>query len=366
MKICYVSHDSILEGIGQSQIVSLLNRYQELGHSVNIVSCEKIGWESKHSNLHPQIHWTVLNFGSRGLIGAIGRLVRISQNLPRDFDVYHGRSDLAAAALAFAGRVPYLWDVRGLWVDQKIVIGTLPNNKLIVKIARMLESFAARNAMAMTTLSKEVLLPLEDRNRKLPKLRKVIPTCTDIDKFRHFPELPHQKTIILSGVFNNYYDIKKTQAYLEKYLERGYKTIWFRGHESDRESFNIPSLEIRNATYWEMPANLALASFGICFCKENAGISLKGVMPTKIAEFLAVGRPVLISKGMGDLDKLVIDYRVGVIASDDSDPEKVIKEMENLLADSGVSYRCRQLATNYFNMDVAVRNYLEIYNAMIE
>ena len=55
-----------------------------------------------------------------------------------------------------------------------------------------------------------------------------------------------------------------------------------------------------------MRNEIAQSSFGLALCKTNIGDSLKGVMPTKIAEFLSVGRPVVVSEGIGDLEDNVL------------------------------------------------------------
>ena len=124
LDIVYVTHDSIAEGIGMSQIVPVVIGLAKKGWRVGIISCEK---NSPSSEIQKQFNeasvtWKPLKFGRAGAIGGAGRLIRIAFNLPRA-KAYHCRGDLASVAKILSSRSPFLWDVRGLWIDQKLIIG---------------------------------------------------------------------------------------------------------------------------------------------------------------------------------------------------------------------------------------------------
>jgi glycosyltransferase involved in cell wall biosynthesis len=87
-------------------------------------------------------------------------------------------------------------------------------------------------------------------------------------------------------------------------------------------------------------------------------------MPTKIAEFLATGRPVVVNRGLGDLDWLLPDSQAGVVLRS-SDPEDVDGAADSLLAmlkDPATPGRCRALASRHFDIDVGVRTLLQVYD----
>jgi glycosyltransferase involved in cell wall biosynthesis len=113
-----------------------------------------------------------------------------------------------------------------------------------------------------------------------------------------------------------------------------------------------------------MPAQIALASVGVAICRDDVGISLNGVMPTKVAEFLAIGRPVIISRGMGDLDQFITTYRAGVLVDRRTSRRDLIAAIEELLGDPDTPRRCRKLAEEKFSMDKAIRGYLETYKVI--
>jgi glycosyltransferase involved in cell wall biosynthesis len=107
-------------------------------------------------------------------------------------------------------------------------------------------------------------------------------------------------------------------------------------------------------------------SFGVSVCKLDAGPSLSAAMPTKIAEFLACGRPIVVNRGLGDMDKFIEEFDVGVIL--DGSLENLVEsatKLVNLLSDSQTPQRCRALAEKYFNMDVGAEKYLNLYSLIM-
>ena len=111
-----------------------------------------------------------------------------------------------------------------------------------------------------------------------------------------------------------------------------------------------------------MRNEIAQSSFGVALCKTNIGDSLKGVMPTKIAEFLSVGRPVVVSEGIGDLEDLLLSTKTGIILKDDF--PKAVSDLHVLLNDAETPVRCRNLAVSHFDMLTAIANYDSIFTKM--
>jgi glycosyltransferase involved in cell wall biosynthesis len=115
----------------------------------------------------------------------------------------------------------------------------------------------------------------------------------------------------------------------------------------------------------EMPARVARASAGLALLRPSATVSNKASMPTKLAEFLACGRPVVVSSGVGDMDGLLARYDCGVSIGDVSDVslEGAAADLERLLSDPSTPARCRSLAEDHFSLDRAVTSLLEAYKA---
>jgi len=97
--------------------------------------------------------------------------------------------------------------------------------------------------------------------------------------------------------------------------------------------------------------------------RAEEGVSLLAATPTKVGEFLAAGRPVVVNAGLGDLDTLLADYDCGVVVRDRTggELERALDEIDRLLADDEVSARCRRLAEAAFNLDTGVDRLVALY-----
>ncbi len=367
LDVVYVTHDSLSEGIGMSQIVPVLLGLSKSGFSVGVVSCEKRNPSPQLIEIlsEKNIFWKPIRFGRNGAIGGVGRILRLALNLP-SAKVYHCRGDISATATSIRTRKPFLWDVRGLWLDQKIILSNLQKKHLVIFFAKLLEKRSASKASAVSTLTAAVYPVLRARNPKMTSKHSVIPTCTDLDKFAFSPSLPKENTLLLSGVFNNYYDLDVTRQFIQKCKESlNVLVVWCHGIEAERSELGVGESTIKVLTQTEMPAEIKNASFGVAICKNHVGESLLGVMPTKVAEFLATGRPMVVTKGIGDLDFMLAEFKAGIVLNSESLDESV-SELKKLLLDPTTPARCRELAEKYFSMDLAVEKYFEVLKGLID
>src|SRR5581483_635896 len=96
-------------------------------------------------------------------------------------------------------------------------------------------------------------------------------------------------------------------------------------------------------------------------------LSKQASSPTKIAEYLAAGIPVVTNTGIGDLDQLVNSERVGVAVSEFSDEgyRRAARELVALLEDPGVRDRCTAAAHKYFDLEqVGWARYRAVYELL--
>jgi len=121
--------------------------------------------------------------------------------------------------------------------------------------------------------------------------------------------------------------------------------------------------EISHVAPADMPGQMRTHHVGLCVLRLDAGPSSRGAMPTKLGEFLASGRPVVVSAGLGDMEELVAEHRCGVVLADTTDEalDGVVDELGALLADPSTTERCRALAESHFNLDGAVDQLLDAY-----
>ena len=367
--ISYLSVDSIQEGVGSSQITPLILGLAKKGTQVCLITFEKVKPAKDLVEMFSRagVEWVAKEFGKPGAIGGIVRLNSLRCSIP-DSLVLHGRSDIATAAAIWSGvHAPVLWDVRSLWSDQRLLIGTAGWNSLTARGARTLEDLAARKSTAMTSLTAAVVPILEQRHKKIPIIRDVIPTCVQTSKFLPTPMPYGQITCLLSGTFNNYYDINRTKQVLDEIKKTvNLQIVWARAAESPTEKLGVGEDVIVSATHSEMPKLVTESHFGIAICKQDNLESLAAAVPTKIGEFLASGRPVIVSNGIGDLDQMLTNSRTGIVINHRDSLETIAEQIILLLSDPETPNRCREQAMQHFDMDKSVDKYLKIYDRMLQ
>ena len=366
-EVTYLSVDSIQEGVGSSQITPLVLGLAERGTKVCLITFEKI---KPHNDLvelmsAAGVNWIPREFGKHGASAGLKRLDILRRTTPKSL-VLHGRSDIATAAAIWSNKeAPVLWDVRSLWSDQRSLIGTTGWNSATARGARFLEDVSARNSDAMTTLTAAVVPVLQQRHKRIPKIREVIPTCVQLKKFLPSAMPSGKITCLLSGTFNNYYDLDKTRLVLKEIRKTiDLKVIWARANEAPAERLNVGEDIVISANHSEMPRLVNESHFGIAICKQNNLDSLSAAVPTKIGEFLASGRPVVVSSGIGDLDQMLTKTRTGIVIEQRDSLQTIAEQVILLLDDQGTPARCRELAVEHFDMEKSVDRYLAIYERM--
>jgi glycosyltransferase involved in cell wall biosynthesis len=82
-----------------------------------------------------------------------------------------------------------------------------------------------------------------------------------------------------------------------------------------------------------------------------------------MAEVLGCGRPVVANAGIGDVEQIVRDSRVGVLARSASPQhmDACVAELLNLLRDPELSRRCRSTAEDLFSLAAGTAAYQELY-----
>lgn len=367
--LTYVTIDSLSEGVGSSQITPLISHLSKAGLKISLISYEKSSPTNQLVDYFKSIgvEWNFRPFGANGLIGGVERFNNLRREIPRT-NLIHARSDIPAVSAIYSNQGPVLWDVRSLWADQKVMIQESLINKSLYKLYRGLENIAASKSSGMSTLTSAVVPILEQRHKRLPELRIVVPTAVDLDRFKFNEPIPMKTRALFSGTYNEYYDLELSRLFMEEFGKHTtVETHWARPEESNKTQINVGESKIFPSSQVGMSELIPNYSFGISICKLDAGPSLTAAMPTKIGEFLACGRPIVVNKGLGDMDQFVEEFNIGVIL--DGTSKNLVESASKLasqLSDSETPKRCRAAAEKYFNMEVSASKYLDMYASLLK
>jgi glycosyltransferase involved in cell wall biosynthesis len=123
---------------------------------------------------------------------------------------------------------------------------------------------------------------------------------------------------------------------------------------------------VRKITPLEIPRYLKAADVAVslikpCYSKQSSS-------PTKMAEYLAAGLPVICNAGIGDTDEQVETDRVGVLLREFNEAAytRALAEVGALARDTDTAARCRASAARRFDLaTVGGARYLRLYQRLL-
>lgn len=342
-----------------------VRRLSERGVSVDLHSREPTMPEPRvlAAMSTPSLTWHPHPFRPGGTRAALRRIVEDAWTL-RHADLVHARSDLAAGAALLSRRRRWVWDIRSFWVDERVAMGLVGPGSRSERVMRAIETRAAAESSAIITLADAAHDVLKDRHGDAAVAKaSTITTCVDLERFAVTEPPPNRLSCLVSGSFNPLYDLRRTSLVLEEVRRRGGKVTFLRPASSPLDS-SVAAVGgvLGTSTFGQMPAHIAAHDFGLSIWRDDLGVIGQAATPTKVGEFLAVGRPVLVSAGLGDLDAILAQHRAGaVLTSSDDGVTEGLDQIEALLDDPSTPARCRRAAEEHFSLETGVDRLLAIY-----
>jgi len=369
--LTYLSMDPLTSTVGSSQVLAYVERLALRGVDVDLVTFEhRVDLDLWERLARIGVRWRPQDFGRHGSAGGLGRVMRARQSI-MGAAMVHARSDMAAGAVALAGIDRWVWDVRSFWVDQKIASGVIRAGSMQERIMRRVEHRAAIRCSAAIALTESAIVELDRRyNYVVSPKATVITTCADLDRFQASTMPPMPLRVLLSGTLNRYYDLQsmldlvaelRRRRPVEFIVASPGETGW------EAELSTVEAVRV-SATPDEMKDLVASCHLGLSVCRDDAGVSLLAAMPTKIGEFLAAGRPVVVNPGLVDATTLLVQERCGVTygQTPSCGLDEVVDRLEALLADPVTPERCRSLAESHFDLDAGVDRLIGVYRSIGE
>jgi glycosyltransferase involved in cell wall biosynthesis len=389
--VLYISYDGMLEALGQSQVLSYL-KYLAKNRCIHLISFEKpadwanttersritreiaaadITWHPLPYHKHPSALATAWDI-------ACGVTIGCWLILRHQLSIVHARSyvpSVMAIILKKLTRVKYLFDMRGFWADERIDGELWSSDGVMYRVAKNLEKhflLTADHVVCLTHAASNEIKEFEYLKGKMPDIT-VIPTCTDLTRFRRKPydHIRGQFTLGYVGSAGTWYRfdaVASCFAQLLRIIPDARFLIINKGqHAYIRNELRMAGIadcayEILATTYNEVPNQMARMDAGIFFYRPT--FSRKACAPTKLGEFLGCGIPCLSNVGVGDLASFIEDERVGV-ALNNFDSETLTNGLEaflKVIANPTTASRCVATAEKYFSLDRGVKEYNTIYN----
>jgi glycosyltransferase involved in cell wall biosynthesis len=382
----FVAYDGALDPLGGAQIVPYLECLSRLDVRTTLVSFEKperLRDEAARKRMEARlaqagIAWEVLRYHKTPRLQAtlwdVARGARVIARVARDTQavIVHGRGDVAMAMVR-AARLPrhvrLVYEARGLFADERVEVGSWPRGGLIDRTVRSIEraNLAAASGL-LCVMAPPGLEALRARVDVLPPYR-LLPNSVDLSAFRprEAQETP-EFGVSYHGSLGGWYLTAEIVAFLKlstEFIPGRPLVLTQQLDEARRAGVTADWAELRSLDPQEVPAWLRRARASCFFIQPSP--AKRASSPTKFAEALASGLPVIANGASGELDHVLEQERVGVLTDDlGTDALRTgARRLAALLEDPQAPARCRALAETRYSLEAAAAAYYDLYSELV-
>jgi glycosyltransferase involved in cell wall biosynthesis len=399
--ILYISYDGMTDPLGQSQVLPYICGLSQKGYRYTLLSCEKPERYATHRAtiekicLENHIDWQPIMYTKKppvlSTIWDVITLQKKAYNLHKKmkFSLTHCRgyiSSLIGLSLRRRHGVPFLFDMRGFWADERIdgEIWNIKNPfyKFVYKFFKKQELSFFNDSdvtISLTQKGKEEIKSWENIKKNIDI--EVIPCCADMELF-DFKKINEERKQFFKQKYNiqqndyiliyigNFSTVYKFNEVLKVYKSIRKENLKFIicSHEPI-DTFNLflskNDLIDDNQIYYDslnridIPSVLSIADYSIFFCKE--GFSRKATSPTRLAEILGCGLKVIINNGIGDTKELIESNALGFVFNgfDDSEFSR-FKEFFKYEKNYNKEH-IHEISSSNFDVKNGIEKYLKVY-----
>lgn len=391
----YLTRNGLLEPLGQSQVMAYLRGLSQ-DHAITLITYEKpedwadtaavararadcaahgIRWLPQQFQPHPKVIAPALSM--MRMVWLVRREIR-----REGIGLIHARSYIPAAVALVVSRitgVPFLFDMRALWPEELITAGRLRRGSLIHRAIAGAERACLAKSAGVISLTHaavkhlKLVYPKELANQRLV----VIPTCADLDRFTPAADTRGGPTVhgcigtVLSGWFRTDWLANWMRIAAARDPDARFEIVTrddaIRVRATlDPESELAGRLSIGPRPSENMPDAVCGQDLSVMFFTD--GLSKLGSAPTRLAEVLGCGLPVVANEGVGDVADIVRKNNVGVIVDGESiqHMETAFAALQTLMQDPDLPKRCRATAEAVFSLEAGTEAYREIYASILK
>ena len=350
------------------------------------LAAEGISWHFRKYHKWPSLPATIYDMaaGAWTILGIMRR---------EGVSILHARNHVPAVMSAIARkfkRAQTVFDIRGFMPEEYTDAGVWPENGYLYRGLKRVERYLLRTSDAfvlLTEKARELVFPgctdTDDQGRPI----EVIPCCVDFERFeivaqisreslREELNLTNRRVIVYLGSFGGWYLTDEMTEFLAVAHEQDPATFSLILTQSPRQMVinRMSSLDIEDKDFLvkqvspdEVPRYLKAADIAISFIKPC--YSKQSSSPTKIAEYLASGLPLVCNTGVGDLDKLIEENHVGALLREFTPLAylKALHEVDLMRGDATLTERLRGVARQEFDLvGVGGTRYRRLYGRLAD
>lgn len=306
--------------------------------------------------------------------------------------ILHARNHVPAVMSALAmkfHKAQLIFDIRGFMPEEYTDAGIWPENGYLYRGLKRVERYLLRVSDAFVLLTykaREIVFPGSGDTNVRGRPIEVIPCCVDFARFTSVEQVSREslraelgltgrRVIVYLGSFGGWYMTDEMTDFLAAAHQEDPTTFSMILTQSPRQLVidRMSSLSIEKkdflvtaVTPGDVPRYLKAADIAISFIKPC--YSKQSSSPTKIAEYLASGLPVVCNIGIGDLDQLIENNSVGVLLREFSQSAylKALREIDGMRESENLTERLREVARQEFDLvKVGRTRYRRLYQRLV-
>ena len=393
-KTLYITRSGLLEPLGQSQVLAYLRglssdyeitliTYEKPEDAADpeamartVADCEAHGIRWLPQRFH---HWPKVLAPAWSMVQFLWLCLR--EVWAGRAQLIHCRSYVPSSVALLVNRItgtPFIFDMRALWPEEMIAAGRLKRGGVIHKAICWAEMACLKRAAAVVSLTHAAADHLHETQSDLLKEKRidVIPTCADLDRFVPVSKAPDAPRVYgcLGTVTSGWFKLDWLAAFFHAAAlrdpEAEFHIISRDNPERVRQALGGDrDFRSRLSIYGLPPQKVhkAVQNQHVSAMFFTMGLAKLGSSPTRMGEILGCGLPVVANTGVGDVARIVTDYRVGVLVEDASSDamEAALDALFELEADPDLPARCRAAAEAVFSLAEGTRKYREVYSRVL-
>lgn len=401
----YISHNGMLENLGQSQVLPYVRGLTRRGFDFDLLSFElpdvtdeKLE-ELSASLRHDGIRWLPLrrarrhDLATKARESAQGVMHALKAALTRRPRVVHGRSYLPSLMADMIRTVvpgaKLLFDCRGMLGDEYVDAGYWTEQQFEYRLLKAYEKRLFRQADGVVVLTERLRTILRGRDALGVGVHTAaIPCCVDSGRFyfdaeararvrRELGFTDDRLVLVYSGSLGGWYqeaEMARLAGLLQKSTGRVAVLVCTPQPGAELraalagEGLDAGNVVFRRVNPSEMRAYLSAGDLAVSFIKSC--FSKLGSSPTKVAEYLACGLPVVLNGDIGDQQELAAE-RDACVVLPALDAAALQDAVEPALALASLPLEARvanasRVARDRFDMEeVGVSRYEALYRSML-
>ena len=400
--ILYLSYDGMTDPLGQSQVLPYLTGLRKKGYNISLISFEKPEAYAECQSLileickNSGIEWYPMRYTKKpAFVSTFYDIWRMKHKAAqihkiKSIDLVHCRSYIAAMAAVWMKKkfkIPFVFDMRGFWANER-VDGNLWNlsNPLYRKVynffKRREKQFLekADHTICLTRAAEQEIHSWGHINNNPIKIT-VIPCCADMDhfdplkvtnqikkKWRKKLQIRDEDRIIsYVGSIGTWYMPGEMLDFFKVLLETKpeMRFLFITRDEpalilamARQKNIDPEKIIVQSGARNDMPALISLSEIALFFIKP--AYSKKASSPTKQAEIMRLGIPLICNDQIGDTSYVVDKYKAGVVLKE-FDTESYRAAVKKLTQTSFDIRAIQQGAIDFFNLQSGVERYDRVY-----